>query len=306
MKALCLLLLLSTFLAAADEPVRIDMYADSEQVTIGDELQVHIIYSWPEDWTPDAAPDPATVFSNSDLFIVDAPPKKEMIDGGQRRWRWQFTVLAKQSGAWSLPRPGIQVSDTEGHTHTATAPELIIQVGIDESPPRLSAPSPSWTSADSADAGLRQRYWLWAVIALILMIGSFMLWRLRRRQDRPTLSAIEEFQQTITSARKREDGKDAAALLSQAVRRFCGRCWSFDGAAATQREMRIYLNQNLDPDDLRRIHQVLDQLESLRWTPASMHKEQVETLIDAAAQWCTEQDARLKAAAEAQTQEAAA
>ena len=192
MIARCCLLLccLMTSLCAADaaNPLGMDMYADREQAEIGDEIVLTVTYTWPANYTVEAEPNPADVFNQHDLFIVDAPPVERLTSAGQEQRRWTLHVLAQFSGAWSIPRPGYQAQAPDGSTHTISAPELILQIGASSNPPRLAEPSLAWTYADSKDAGIHgNNWWYLLLLLLIIIIVAVFLFRKKRAEtpDRP-------------------------------------------------------------------------------------------------------------------------
>ncbi len=283
----------------ASESVRIDMYADREQAAIGDELTLTITYVWPSDWTIEKEPNPAMTLSNMNVFIVDAPPVDRLVFGNEQQLRWTFTILAQQSGAWSLPQLGFEITDPQGQTHTTSAPNIIIQVGVDEKPPRLSEPSLAWTTQDSTDAGIHQSYW-WILILIVLIIGGVLFWYLRKQQPEQIVKPIERFDHTIAQARAAKDSKEAAALLSLALRTYCSEIWLFDGVAATNREMRFFLRRHLGSKELSSICHILDGVEDFRWAPDGELADNVNAFINDSVQWCQSQEqARQAAEAEA-------
>ena len=291
----------STVQDTSSSAISIDMYADREQASIGDEINLTITYAWPNDYNVDPEPNPAHVLDQSHIFVVNAPPVTLLNTGTHQQRRWNFTILAQQSGAWSLPRPGFQATSPDGKTETCTAPELILQIGIVEKPPQLSAPSSMWSGEDSNNEGIHKRYWRYIVIGLFLIIGSITL-LFKRKQDAPVISPIETFEKVIGTAKSQKDLKESAALLSFAVRQYCTLVWSFDGIGATSREMRTYLKPHLSSEQLSSICNLLDQLETFRWSPQSDQSNSIVSLIEHADNWCHQQEkARLAALAEEET-----
>lgn len=273
------------------EDIQINMYVDQAQASIGDEIVVHIDYQWPTKWTINENTNPAIYYTNAGAFLLDAPPVHNMTVGAQQQQKWTLTLLVQSSGAWSLPRPTFHVTDENGDIHTATAAEVIIQVGTEENPPRLSEISTLWSSADSADAGVHSRLWLWIVIT-VCIIGMSIYFLLPKKKEIIQLSPIEIFQQSFLRAQSAADGKEAAAELSQGLRRFCGHIWAFDGAAATNREMRSLLQTHITSEDLRHVCTLLDNIESVRWTAAEAQLSHIQSLAGDARNWCSEQYAR--------------
>ncbi len=280
--------------------ISIDMYADREQASIGDEINLTITYTWPNDYNVDPEPNPAHVLDQSHIFVVDAPPVRPLNTGTHQKRRWNFTILAQQSGAWSLPRPGFQARKPDGSIATCTAPELILQVGLVEKPPRLSAPSLMWSGEDSDAEGIHTRYWRYLLIAALL-IAATVFTLLKRKKDIPHISPIETFELVIRQAKSQDDSKEAAALLSFAVRQYCTKVWAFDGIGATSRELRQFLKAHISSSDLSSICHVLDQLEVFRWAPQSDQESSIISLIEHADNWCHQQEqARLAAIAAAE------
>ncbi|NRA38299.1 MAG: hypothetical protein HRU15_09180 [Planctomycetes bacterium] len=270
------------------ELVSVNMYVDQAQASIGDEITVHIDYQWPKGWIINKNTNPAIYFTNAGAFLLEAPPVEDLTIGSRQQQKWQLTILTQSSGAWSLPQPGFQVTDPQGMAHVASAPEVIIQVGIEKNPPQLSAQSELWSSADSDNSGVHSQFWIWIIAALLICAILVVVFR-PKKEPILQLSPLELFQQSFIRAQSAADGKDAAAELSQGLRRFCGMIWKFDGIAATNREMRSLLQDHIASDELRHICSMLDNIESVRWTAAEAQLMQMHSLASDAQTWCQQQ-----------------
>lgn len=287
-------LLLCYFLASllsaeANNPLSMDMYADREQADIGDEIVLTVTYTWPKDFIVDKEPNPADVFNQHDLFIVDAPPVERLSSAGQEQRRWTLHVLAQFSGAWSIPRPGFQAQAPDGRIHTSSAPELILQIGTSSNPPRLAEPSLAWTYADSQDAGIHGQRWWYALLA-ILVILVVLLFVLRRKHEEKPVDPFALFNQELKQAQTAQNYKESAARLSHALRAYCSHVWAFDGLGATNREMRRYLQTHLAPEELRSVCAILDSIEDIRWAPDHENQEVIQRCLVDAHTWCSKQE----------------
>ena len=289
MLRLCLLFMIFLSAHAADKPLHIDMYADREQAEIGDEIVITVTYSWPSTYQVTPEPNPADVFNQEDLFIVNAPPVERLSTGGREQRRWTLHVLAQFSGAWAIPRPGFQASDPDDRIVTASAPEVILQIGSSDNPPRLAEPSLAWTYADSKDAGVHSNTW-WYVLVLLLIITVIAVFLYRKKPIEEIIDPYERFNQELKQAQQQQNYKDAAALLSKAIRSYCSQIWVFDGLGATNKEIRYHLQRHLKADDLRKVCGILDSIEDIRWAPDHENAQVIQRCLVDAHSWCQDQE----------------
>jgi hypothetical protein len=268
-------------LLAASE-ASIDMHVDQAEPAVGDRITVTVHYRWPSDWHLDQEPHPAAVFDAEGCFLINVPPPQELDDGIESQRIWQLTMLAGSSGAWSLPRPGLQLTDPAGEIHTISAPEVIIQVGAGDDSAQLPEPSKPWLRADGGAP--RGSSWPWLIVGLIaITLTAWLL--LRRREPEHQLTPAERFAQDLRLVHSTVDGKHAGSLLSQALRRYAGGIFGFDGVGATVRECRALIREHLDGDVRQEFLRILEELDALRWSAAELDPERIGPLVTASDQW---------------------
>lgn len=282
--------------ATGEEPVAIDMWVDETAVAVGDELRVHVRYRWPVGWTPAEEPRPARAFDAAGAFLVDVPAPQALQDGRHEVRTWELGVLATRSGTWKLPQPGLQVQDPDGRPHTASAPVVVLEVGTESEPVEPAPASPLWYTANDPSARPAPIWpWLLGAVALAAVMLALLL---RRREREPPLSPAERFSRDLHLARVSTDGKAAASALSQALRRYVGASYGFDGVGATTAELRVLLQPHLDAEARRRLLELLEALDAQRWAPEDLDNATIQPLIDRATAWVGAEEERRSAAAD--------
>ncbi len=290
------LLCLGVLLAAADAPF-VDLSVAPAQIAVGETVVATVTYRWPHGWTVAVEPDPSAAFRSQ--FVTNAPPPVVTSTGEEERRVFRYTVAAVRSGAWLLPRPALIATGPSGPA-TATAPEVIVQVGAESAPPHLPAARPLLVRPPVAAATNHRWWWIGGVVALLAAVGLGLWWRLRRAIDSdPT--PWEVFSGELDAARAAGDGKDGGARLSLAVRRYAGRVWGFDGPGLTTREMGVALRRlkpgRITDEESRELLRLLGRLDDLRWSADEAPAGAMHDLHTLARTWATGVQGRLDAEA---------
>lgn len=296
-------LVLAAGLGAAEGP-GVDLRAEPASVAVGEPVTLHVTYRWPTATPPAAAPNPSVALDGELITAIDGP--RTTTAGGSVTQRWSLRLVMQRSGTWAAPRLSLRLPGAE---EPLRAPEVLVEVGTGGAPPALSPPSALWvpTVDEPRAAGA---WWPWLLGGgTLLVVLAALAWALLRRRPESGPTPAERFAQALPRARAADDGKLAGALLSSALRRYCGERWGFDGAAATDVETVTHLGGKLPSTELGALRRLLDHLEGLRWSPEALARASVQPLIDQAGAWVDEQERRLLAEAEAEVrrgQEAAA
>lgn len=268
---------------AADARVSVALSATPATVNVGDSLAVTVTYRWPRGWTvqaPGGEPDPATDFAHA--YVTDLPPARRTSAGDEERRVFHLTLAATTSGSWQLPQPTLTVTGPGGPV-TATATPVIITVGTEDKPPQLPAARAAWTRAQEPGDGAMAWWALVCALVALAGIGALLLNRRRRELILPT--PWERFIDGWQAASTAADGKEAGARLSLALRRWLGELYQFDGPGSTSREMLAALRESLADDERRRLGQLLDQLDGLRWAADDLPPSAVRPLIADGRAW---------------------
>ncbi|MFW5845591.1 MAG: hypothetical protein ACOCXJ_05130, partial [Planctomycetota bacterium] len=85
--------------------------------------------------------------------------------------------------------------------------------------------------------------------------------------------------------------KHAASLLSQALRRYAGDLYGFDGVGATVRECRLLIREHLDGKPRQDFLHILEGLDNLRWSAAELQAERVRELAADSERWMQAREA---------------
>jgi hypothetical protein len=276
--------------------VAVDLSASPAQVNVGDSVTVTVTYRWPRGWSVRHEPDPGAVFAGE--FVTNLPPARKLDTGDEERRLFTLTLVARRSGAWSLPRPTLATTGPAGKVE-ATAPEVIVQVGTEAKPVQLPPPRPAWTRPPAPGQILHS--WLtWALIALVLVgaAAAFLFWR--RRVATPPPTAWQVFARDWEAAGATADGKEAGARLSLALRRCAGTVFRFDGPGSTTRETAFTLRGRLPDDEHADLIRLLDQLDQLRWAAEALPASAIRPQLTAARAWTQGLRQRLDAEAAAE------
>lgn len=296
----CLVLLLLTFLATAAElKPSVELTAAPAQCAVGESVVVTITYRWPHGWAVANEPDPTPGFREQ--FVTAAPPPVKSSTGAEERREFRLTLAATRSGAWLLPRPAFTATGPGGPVE-AKAPEVIVQVGTDNAPPRLPEPRPLLIRPPEAEAQSRLAWWLGGAGVLVAAaVGAYFYFRRHPAFSGPTPAEI--FARDLALAAQAKEGKDAGTLLSLALRRFAGAIWKFDGPGQTTREMGFALRSAQVPEDeSRALLRLLERLDDLRWAGGDLPVAEVQPLLDDGRGWMANVQRRLDAEAEAAAQ----
>lgn len=283
---LLLSLLLTARVVTAQDTLSIDMHVANAAVSVGDRITVTVHYRWPANWTVDPDPRPAPVFDRAGLFLTDLPPVERVSDAQWEQRIWHIGILITRSGAWALPRPGLQATATDGSVHTVSAPELILQVDLDaEAQARLPEPSPLWQPR--ADGGAPpSTHWPWFIVAAVAIAFAVILLT-RRRQPLTLVTPSERFTRDLRLLASSHDGKHASHLLSQALRRYAGSIFAFDGLGATAAELRRLSQDRIPEDERLQLLNLLERLDAQRFAPADFDAERIGPLLEEAQAWVT-------------------
>lgn len=298
MPRLVLLLLVAALLAAAEVP-RVELAASPAQVGVGESVTVTVTYRWPGGWTVATEPDPSPDFAA--CFVTSAPPpERSRADGGERRV-FRYTLAATRSGAWALPRPRFSASGPQGAVE-AQAPEVIVQVGTESTPPRLPAPRPALVRPPLDQAQPARWWWIGGGAAVLAAAIALVWWRRRPRPD-PAATALQVFTAELAAAPGLGDARAVGTGISLALRRFAGAHWGFDGPGQTTREVAASLRRlpagrigDAESADLLRL---LGRLDDLRWSAGELPAEAMRELALLAQTWAAGVQARLDAEAAA-------
>jgi hypothetical protein len=284
--------------------------ASASTIAVGDALTVTVTWSWPVGATPLREPDPAQDFR--ECFVTDVPPLISTRTAEGERRSQRLTLAATRSGAWALPRPSLTISSPAGPQTVQAAP-VIVQVGTEAAPPHLPAAAALRLRAPiSEQIASRAPRLIGAVAVAVVVIGGCAWWWWRRRHRFEQVppgqlfaSAMIEINQ-IADRADEPRGKEFAAALSLAVRRYVGAQWRFDGAGSTTREVAARLVASPDDDERRALLRLLERLDDQRWAAGSLTVTEVKPLADEAATWVAGVERRLAAEALAARQRAPA
>lgn len=290
--ALILLVLLRTA-AASDTPI-IDLIVKPAQLNVGEELTATVIYKWPSNWRPKGQPDPTAAFQSQ--FVTAFPPAQTTRTGEGEQRLFNVTILAQRSGAWAMPRLSWDFTGPNG-SETIQGPEVIVQVGTEQAPAKLPASRPLWSKAETAAADQTSRWWMASSAALIVAVAAVLIFH-RRKHFTPPATPIEVFRKETAHCAASGDGKEAGALLSLALRRFCGATWHFDGPGSTTRELSRWLRQQLQADEHHDVMHIVEELDGLRWGADDLPVSAIQGLLERSKKWVDGVHQRLQAEAE--------
>lgn len=295
----CLLLACVGSLAASE--ASISVRAEPAQVSLGSEVDVIITYRWPSTWQPATRIDPTPFFTGIEVQELGQP--QTVISEGIATETWRLTIIPQRSGELALPRPQARFH-TGSEMISVQAEEAFVQVGISGAQATLSPPRKMWERSEVPGSGTPT--WVWWTPVALLVIGLLVVRVLLRRRGGPDIPPYQRLVDDLPAALACDDGKQAGAILSRALRRYCGDTWQFDGVASTARELLVHLDDNLPMDEHGKLQRIFHQLEDLRWAPNALTPLAVKPLIDAARDWAREQEHRLVQERHAAEQEAAA
>lgn len=286
MVRLATLFLLAAVLAAAETGPHVEMTATPAQVEVGATVAVVVTYRWPKNWSVEREPDPAGAFR--DLYITSAPPAERSAAGGEERRTFRYSVAAVRSGAWQLPRPTLTARGPLGAI-TATASEVIIQVGTESAPPNLPSPRPLLVRPPVLPVA-SNRLWWWIGGGTLLLTAGTAWWIHRRR--RAQVSAATAFQilnDDLAAARAPGDAREVGTRISLALRRYAGCLWGFDGPGLTTRETGAALRRlpagRVADTEAAELMRLLGRLDDLRWSAGDLPAEAMTDLLTLAASW---------------------
>lgn len=293
-------------LAGAAEPA-CSLTVTPGQWTVGDVVTAQVTYRWPLDRQLAAPADPAP-----DLQGVPVERVEQLSDhrvGGERIVTWELRLVVPQSGSWALPRPALRLRGSEmlaggiAELVELRAPEVILQIGQGAEEPALEPPAGLW-SRPTIDLPPESRSWRWWLAGgLVLVLALTAVLFLRTRKKAPPPPPAEVFARELAAARACGEGRQAGALLSLALRRYCGNQQGFDGPGATADEVLVRLHGALPTEATLSLRRILRELESLRWSPAALPPEALQPRLAAAEEWVRgEEERRAQAAAEKQGQ----
>jgi len=283
--------------AAADAaPASIEMWATPAQVEVGKPVTVSVVYHWAHGWSVDQQPDPSQAFE--DQFVTFISPPRASVAGGTETRAFTLTVLPTASGAWTLPSPRLVVTGP-GASRLEVAPAPVI-VTVGRASADLQAPAPRPLARRPLVAVGHPYVWLGAGIALAIAVWVAVMVLMRRTRAAARLqSAHEALEETLAQALVQQDGKEAAALASLALRRFSGAIWRFDGPGSTARETVAMVRARADTEEFRELARLLDELDALRWAADDLKAQRLQPIIDAGRRWGGAVQSRLAAEAEA-------
>lgn len=285
MRELLTLLLLMPVALALDVPL-VELVAQPAQVAVGDRVTVTITYRWPSGWHA-REPEPTSAFLEA--FVADSPPPVSARTGEEERRTWTLVVLATRSGPWALPRPRFEVTGPDGVV-TAQAPEVLVQVGAEASPPAPAAARPLWVAG--TDEVKPTRWWI-AVLIALLLAALLGWWLLRRRRVIDVEPPGDRLRRELAELSGLRDGKEISARLTLALRRWCGAVFSYDGPGLTTRETLARLRGTLPDEELATLGRLLGELDGLRWAAENLDAGTVLPLSQRALAWSDGVMARL-------------
>lgn len=277
----------------ADTPLVAELTASPVAPVLGDEVTLVLTYRWPRDFTLVDAPDPVALFP--DAAMTGLSPEADLRDGDQIVRRWRFALLAERSGPWALPQPVLVAHDAAGTRHRVVARAVVLDVDATTAEPDLAAASPLLRRSDlpseAADSGAALAITVAALVVTAMAAGAWW-WRRREIVQAPP---EEVFQRDLVGLGAVADGKQGGALLSAALRRYCGRVFAFDGLGSTTREVDRVLRSALTADGARACTRLLERLDQLRWAPGGLAPSALKPLVDGARDWVEQDTARRKA-----------
>lgn len=288
------LLLVSALLAAAEAGPRIEMTANPAQIEVGATVAVVVSYRWPSAWTIEREPDPAAAFR--DLYLTNAPPAERSSAGGEERRTFRYTIAATRSGAWKLPQPTLTARGPLGPV-TATASEVILQVGSESAPPKLPTPRPLLVRPPAQLATNRHLWW-WGVGVTVVLAGALAVWiRSRRSALSKASTAIQIFETELAAARAPGDAREIGTRISLALRRYAGAIWDFDGPGMTTRETGAVLRRlsagRIADSESAELLRLLGRLDDLRWSAGDLAADTMADLLTLAGSWTAQVQQRL-------------
>jgi hypothetical protein len=293
---LLVVVMLAVALGAGEAAPVVELSAQPAQIAVGETVVVTVTYRWPRGWTV-AEPDPAGAFQG--LFVTAAPPAERATIGDEERRSFRYTVAAVRSGAWLLPRPAFTARGPSGEV-TATAPEVIVQVGTESAPPRLPEPRPLLVRPP--EAPVVSRMWWWIGGGAVALIAGIVTWFvLRRRQAESGPTPWQRFERELAGAPTDGDAKESGARISLAVRRYAGAIWNFDGPGLTSREVGAVVRRlragSITEDEARDLLRLLSRLDDLRWSAGDASEAAMRELCTLALAWAQGVQRRLDAEA---------
>ncbi len=271
--------------APADPRVTVEMSAAPAELTMGDNVVVTITYRWPRGWRADE-PNPSRDFQGQ--FVIASPPPRKLAGDGREERSFSLTVCPVSSGAWELPRPAFSAAPEHGVGVRAVANTVIVQVGANkdapgppDARPLMKRPPPGMGPA---------RLWAWIAGGCLALAGLLGLVIARRRRLRAAAAPRprEIFARELSEAARAEDGKEAGARISLALRRYAGSIWNFDGPGSTAREAAAAVRA-LAPatfsEEARELGRLLENLDALRWAADNLVIGALKPLMEASSRW---------------------
>lgn len=283
-------------------PAAVTVELGDRDLEVGDVAKLRIVYRWPANTAVIRAPDPAGDLHG--LLVEELIRVDQGRVGDDQREVWRAQLVVPVSGTWSLPRPWFSIRGPDG-PERIVAEERLLPIGIGEEEPALEPARPLW---QRAEAGIDADRWsAWQIGALVggiaggLAALAWVLWRRRGKMELET--PLETFERELGRARQAalgsDEGKQAGALLSLALRRYAGRLYDFDGPGATVEEALAHLRQALPTQLAQGLRSLLRQLDDLRWQANELSAVAVVPFIDQAQQWVAQVEAHRAAEAEA-------
>jgi hypothetical protein len=271
--------------------VVIDMSASPASLAVGERVTVTLTYRWPRGWTV-TEPDPGPALR--DAFVVDLPPAKKTATGDEERRVFTVVLAATRSGAWALPRPSFTVTGPDGAV-TAQAPEVLVQVGVENKPAALPAVRNAWVRPPPSV--VVTPWGVYGTVAGVVVAAAIAAWWWLRRRHvvLSGLTPLQIFTRELDAARMSGDGKEAGGRLSLALRRYVGALWRFDGPGSTTRETASFLRGRLPDEEFTALVRLLDRLDDLRWSPGAVPTAALERDLATGQEWATGVQQRLDA-----------
>ena len=295
-RILCLIIFVCSSFAM--EP-SIEVIPDKAQLAVGDSCQLTVIYKWGPQWSPADAINPLPTLSTLFIQSFSGPERRQM--GSHQEEEWLVTVRANREGAWSLPQ--ITQSFVNGETTTAvTSPEIIVQVGAGSTEANLPPPRNLWTRPVDDNAPIQSKSAIGIIVGIIFVAILVLIWLLNRnRRQTKRRSPSEQFAIDIQSAIQGSDGKNSAAGLARALRRYVGGIAQFDGLGATPDELMKRLQSpmtiavtnkdikeltwTMDQEAQQNLRNMLKVIEQKRWAPDNFASDDIAPLVDQAKSW---------------------
>lgn len=269
----------------------------STDLAVGDELELRLTYRWPADWPVLVEADPARDFAELRLTAVEQRDARRFAD--RQESIWQVAVLVERSGAWELPTPRLVLQGPDGPVRASCEP-LLLQVGLPDGEPPLEEARGLWTRPP-IDLEQPLSPWWYLGGAAVLLAGLVVGWWYWRRPPAATAVAAETVaRQALARARQAGDGKQAAGIISLALRRYCGVAWAFDGVGATAAETISHITGRATDTERQDLRKLFHDLDGLRWAPGELTAATVGPYVDQALGWLERVAERLRQEAEAE------